>query len=72
MVDVQLERKLKQIISLAKLKEIKAKAEKDHPIHTMQLLTRGRLSVQPVASEAWHYIVEQLMEMQDTEFILNL
>ncbi|MBI3773433.1 MAG: EVE domain-containing protein [Gammaproteobacteria bacterium] len=52
MVDVQLVRKLKRIISLNELK--------NHPaIEEMLLLRRGnRLSVMPVTNEQWQYILD--------------
>lgn len=55
MVDFKLERKLKRMISLTELKEIHQNHKlNDGPLKNMLLLTRGRLSVQPI-TKGWSY-----------------
>ncbi|GAB4393708.1 MAG: EVE domain-containing protein [Gammaproteobacteria bacterium] len=52
MVDVKFKRKFKQLISLEQLKQHSA-------LYDMRLLQKGnRLSVMPVTSDEWHYILQ--------------
>lgn len=54
MVDVRLEMRLENLISLRKLKELRANGETC--LKNMVLLSKGRLSVQPVSPEEWEFI----------------
>ncbi|KAI8801169.1 putative AT DNA binding protein [Cladochytrium replicatum] len=56
-VRVKLIRRLDRYVSLAELKKEREEAEDDKPIKEMKLFTRPRLSVQPVDTEVFQYIV---------------
>ncbi|KAJ3172117.1 Thymocyte nuclear protein 1 [Geranomyces variabilis] len=60
MVDVKFVRKLRRFIPLKELQ-----AYRDAELRTMALVTRGRLSVQPVSAAEWEFILE--LEKQDPE-----
>lgn len=58
MVDVKFERMLKRFIPLSELKSLHLNHKADGgPLKSMALFTRARLSVQPVTTEEWDFIV---------------
>ncbi|KAJ3160804.1 Thymocyte nuclear protein 1 [Geranomyces michiganensis] len=60
MVDVKFVRKLRRFISLKELQ-----GYRDSELRSMALVTRGRLSVQPVSASEWDFILG--LEKQDLE-----
>ncbi|XP_033751252.1 thymocyte nuclear protein 1-like [Pecten maximus] len=66
MVDVKFERMLKRFIPLAELKQLYLK-HKDcgGPLSKLALFTRARLSVQPLTTEEWDFILS--LEDEDSD-----
>ncbi|CAE1238251.1 Uncharacterized protein C21.03c,Thymocyte nuclear protein 1 [Acanthosepion pharaonis] len=59
MVDVKFERMLKRFIPLSELKALYLKhKQSDGPLKNLALFTAARLSVQPITSEEWNFIME--------------